>query len=178
MPVMDGREALRSIRARPEYNLLPIIAVTASSLAAGDQELCRSFDGHVRKPFSSASLYRELAHFIPRYKALALSSTPFFEGPLSDHEAGLWRDLAARLRDLEREVWPGLCAGMLMSELKLFAAKLLEMALAAPCPPLEAYARVLGDHVEAFAIMALEQHLAEFPQRVSDIEQRSSPNPA
>jgi signal transduction histidine kinase/CheY-like chemotaxis protein len=66
MPVMDGREALEVLRAQPGLEVMPVIAVTASSLASEEATLRRTFDGFVRKPFSRAELFRELAHFIPR----------------------------------------------------------------------------------------------------------------
>ena len=52
MPVMDGFEATRKIRAQPQFQNLPIIAVTANSSSL-DRQLClhTGMNDHVGKPF-------------------------------------------------------------------------------------------------------------------------------
>ncbi|WP_175254060.1 PAS domain S-box protein [Pseudomonas sp. BMW13] len=52
MPVMDGLEATRRIRATPGFESLPIIAMTANASEA-DKRSCieAGMDGHVPKPF-------------------------------------------------------------------------------------------------------------------------------
>ncbi|MEQ1827499.1 MAG: ATP-binding protein [Pirellula sp.] len=63
MPVMDGLDAARSIRAREAgtNHRVPIIAVTAHAMA-GDKERCiaAGMDGYVTKPFKKQSLYEAL----------------------------------------------------------------------------------------------------------------------
>jgi two-component system, sensor histidine kinase and response regulator len=65
MPVMDGFEATRRIRANPVIARLPIIAMTASVLL-GDRELCLAagMDDHVAKPVDVAELYAKLARHL------------------------------------------------------------------------------------------------------------------
>ena len=169
MPNTDGREALKSIRSRQEFSLLPVIAVTASSLSAEEQDVRQTFDGFVRKPLSRASLFRELAHFIPRNDTPA-ATVP--ETAVSKEAAARWGPLVAQLRSFEQESWPALRDGMVMSEVKAFASRLQQMAQAAQCQPLETYARLLTGDAETFSISALERRLAEFPKCVADIESR------
>ena len=66
MPGMDGHEALDRIRRLPGCELLPVLAVTASSLSVTESGKRWKFDGYVRKPFSRARLYREIAQFLPK----------------------------------------------------------------------------------------------------------------
>lgn len=61
MPGMDGCEATRRIRARPELAALSIIAMTASTQdAEREQALQAGMDGWVAKPFDMASLVAAL----------------------------------------------------------------------------------------------------------------------
>jgi len=66
MPNMDGRQALEEIRATPGLELLPVIAVSASSVSVKQRELDEKFSGCLRKPFTRRELFNELAQFLPR----------------------------------------------------------------------------------------------------------------
>ena len=58
MPVMDGLEATRRIRADERFRDLPIIAMTANAME-GDRQLCleAGMNDHVAKPFNPDDLY-------------------------------------------------------------------------------------------------------------------------
>lgn len=61
MPVMDGVEATRVIRADPRFNSLPIIAMTANAMAA-DRDRCleAGMNDHIAKPIDPEQLFRVL----------------------------------------------------------------------------------------------------------------------
>ncbi|WP_370677751.1 response regulator [Pleomorphomonas sp. PLEO] len=65
MPVMDGLTATRRIREQPEFQKLPIIAMTAHAMA-GDREasLAAGMNDHLTKPIDQAHLLRTLVHWI------------------------------------------------------------------------------------------------------------------
>ena len=66
LPVMDGYEATRRIRAIPELARVPIIAVTSYALS-GDEAKTREAgcDGYVAKPFSPRQLLAKVREFLP-----------------------------------------------------------------------------------------------------------------
>ncbi|WP_374359739.1 response regulator [Pseudoduganella danionis] len=66
MPVMDGYEATRRLRARPEFAALPLIAMTAHALVEErEQCLALGMNGHIGKPIEPDELYAELArHYV------------------------------------------------------------------------------------------------------------------
>jgi signal transduction histidine kinase/CheY-like chemotaxis protein len=176
MPVMDGRQALRAIRAKKEFCLLPVIAVTASSLSADERQLRSSFDGYVRKPFSRQQLYRELAQFIARADAAMVPSKDVVS-PVMGPEEGqrpVWRELAGRLREIEVEVWPRVRDGMLMSEVRAFAVNLLETGRTSRCAILESYAKRLLADIDSFSLSSLENGLQGFPNCIKEIEMLSN----
>ncbi|MGE5490146.1 MAG: ATP-binding protein [Actinomycetota bacterium] len=66
MPVMDGFEATRRLRADDRHRDLPIIALTANALS-GDRERCLAagMNGFLAKPVDVADLLAVLARWVP-----------------------------------------------------------------------------------------------------------------
>ncbi len=61
LPVLDGYEAARRIKAQPELAAIPIIAVTSYALSGDDQKaFAASCDGYVTKPFSPRALLAKI----------------------------------------------------------------------------------------------------------------------
>jgi two-component system sensor histidine kinase/response regulator len=67
MPVMDGIQATKLIRANPLFRTLPIIAMTANVMAS-DREKCdeAGMNDHVDKPIDPDELFRVLLRCIKR----------------------------------------------------------------------------------------------------------------
>jgi two-component system, cell cycle response regulator DivK len=66
LPVIDGYEATRRIRAIPELAAVPIIAVTSYALS-GDEAKTRAAGctGYVAKPFSPRQLLAKIREYLP-----------------------------------------------------------------------------------------------------------------
>jgi signal transduction histidine kinase/DNA-binding NarL/FixJ family response regulator len=168
MPVMDGRTALRTLRESKELDPLPVIAVTASSLAGEESSLRESFDGFVRKPFSRAQLYRELSQFIPRE-----SGPSSLEAELEEvHPTPAWKRLIEKLHDLEASTWPVVRDGMVISEVNAFAERLRDLAQNHACPPLDLYASNLITQCQSFSPGELDKLMESFPHVIAKIEER------
>jgi PAS domain S-box-containing protein len=65
MPVMDGYEATRRLRAQARWRDLPIIALTANAMA-GDRERClgAGMNACLSKPVNSDALFAALVHWL------------------------------------------------------------------------------------------------------------------
>jgi two-component system, cell cycle response regulator DivK len=65
LPVLDGYEATRRIKADPALASIPIIAVTSYALA-GDEAKTRAAgcDGYIAKPFSPRQLLAKVREFL------------------------------------------------------------------------------------------------------------------
>ena len=72
MPVMDGLDAARAIRALPGREGLPLIAMTANAMPE-DRERCLAagMNDHIAKPFQPARLWEILQHWIGVTRASA-----------------------------------------------------------------------------------------------------------
>jgi signal transduction histidine kinase/DNA-binding response OmpR family regulator/HPt (histidine-containing phosphotransfer) domain-containing protein len=124
MPVMDGYAATVEIRKHPQFQDLPVIAMTANAMAGDrDKALEVGMNDHVAKPIDVARLFEVLDHWIkvPQARQLqaldADASAPAPSGglldlPGFDHAAGLmrcggnediYRKILAKFRDTQAE---------------------------------------------------------------------------
>jgi two-component system, cell cycle response regulator DivK len=65
LPIMDGYEATRRIKADPDLHAIPIIVVTSYALS-GDEEKARASgcDSYVAKPFSPLELLAKIDQYL------------------------------------------------------------------------------------------------------------------
>jgi signal transduction histidine kinase/CheY-like chemotaxis protein len=169
MPEMDGAEALTAIRQTPGLELMPIIAVTASSVLEQERDLRGKFNGYLRKPVSRGQVFHELAQFLPRQSRTAAEP----DGAEEPSAPGQWKELAARLRQLAADEWPGVRDRLAINESLAFARTLEALGHKAHCGPVLRYARSLARHAESYAAVPLEKLLLEFPALVEEVEQLS-----
>jgi len=66
LPVMDGYEATRRLKADPDTRAIPIIVVTSYALS-GDETKARAAgcDGYVTKPYSPRALLAKIKEYLP-----------------------------------------------------------------------------------------------------------------
>ena len=66
MPIMDGYEATRRIKADPALCAIPIIAITSYALS-GDEQKARAAgcDDYVPKPYSPRQLLAKIRQYLP-----------------------------------------------------------------------------------------------------------------
>ena len=65
MPVMDGYEATRRIKANPELKAIPIVAVTSYALS-GDEQKTRAAgcDAYIAKPYSPRQMLAKVREIL------------------------------------------------------------------------------------------------------------------
>jgi two-component system cell cycle response regulator DivK len=65
LPIMDGYETTRRIRANTELQAIPILAVTSYALAGDeDKALAAGCDGYVTKPYSPRQLLAKVREYL------------------------------------------------------------------------------------------------------------------
>ncbi len=97
MPVMDGYAATRTLRATPEWQTLPVIAMTASALTEDrDRALASGMNAHITKPIHVDSMLLTMARWIGTRGAAPFDDSAFAgitvepgSGPAIDSAAGL-----------------------------------------------------------------------------------------
>jgi CheY-like chemotaxis protein len=69
MPGMDGWEVHQQLRARPEHDHAPIIALTALAMTDDADRVAEAgFDGYITKPFFVRSLIQQIAECIDAFR--------------------------------------------------------------------------------------------------------------
>ncbi len=179
MPKKDGFEALAEIRSEGRLRLLPVIAVTASSLGGEDERARSKFDGYLRKPFSRAELHAQIAQFIPLAgsEPAASLSEEACAGPVSPEMAVRWRRLAEVLSETVAEDHADLLRTMSVPGISRFAQHLRTLAEEASCDPLARYAAALESDADSFSPDLLEKTLKRFPEVVESIRTASATRP-
>ncbi|MEO8591708.1 MAG: response regulator [Candidatus Solibacter sp.] len=91
MPVMDGYEATRQIRANPAWDNIPVIAMTANAMAGDKEKVAKvGMVDHVGKPLVVGVMFETLAKWIkpqkPRVAAEIETVTPALPHELPDLE--------------------------------------------------------------------------------------------
>lgn len=77
MPVMDGYELARRIKAQPELASIPLVALTALAMVGDrDRILAGGFDAYVSKPIEPAAFIATLATLVPALHGEAASHPP------------------------------------------------------------------------------------------------------
>jgi len=66
LPLVDGYEATRQIKANPALKAIPIIVVTSYALS-GDEDKARAAgcDAYVAKPYSPRALLAKIREYVP-----------------------------------------------------------------------------------------------------------------
>ncbi len=84
MPVMDGHEATRRLRADARYFSLPLVAMTAHAMAE-ERERCQALgmNGHLSKPIEPEDLYATLARHYTAPDTIDAVANPAVETALS-----------------------------------------------------------------------------------------------
>jgi two-component system cell cycle response regulator DivK len=66
LPVLDGYEATRRLKADPKLKAIPIVVITSYALS-GDEQKARAAgcDAYVAKPYSPRALLAKIREFLP-----------------------------------------------------------------------------------------------------------------
>jgi CheY-like chemotaxis protein len=81
MPVMDGYEAAKLLKADPAVATIPLVAVTAYAMV-GDREriMACGFDGYMTKPIDPQTFVRELERYLAPSASGIVARQPRQEG--------------------------------------------------------------------------------------------------
>ncbi len=174
MPVMDGYEATRIIKADSDLQTIPVIVVSASSLQdVNGQKENYGFDGYLCKPISRASLFEELSRFLkfsteektetpPLDEIRIQTVSPETRAQLPDIIATLEQEYMARWKTFER-IQP-------IKEVEKFGADIHALGEQSQFDILKRFGADLINSTRSFDIKRMKDRLASFPELIQALK--------
>ncbi|MBU0992758.1 MAG: response regulator [Proteobacteria bacterium] len=102
MPVMDGFQMVQCMKTEPDFQNIPVIALTASTqMDDKNKILFAGFKAFLPKPVNMSALFRELTHYLPYVKT---GQTIHGRSDIADALANLKTDDNHRFGELLKEL--------------------------------------------------------------------------
>jgi signal transduction histidine kinase/CheY-like chemotaxis protein len=170
LPVMDGFEAIRRLKADPETKGIPVIALTATATGSEVEEIRGMTAGYLRKPISRRELLRELSRFLSHHERVSAAPTPSDApgNPVALFLARVQDDPAVResiLPVMRDEILPSyrrVRITLSVNEIRIWCAKLDELATSSGLTGLGEYARTLSESAGGYQIGGVIEELVAF----------------
>lgn len=162
MPVMDGLQATRILKADDVMKSIPVIVITASAMQSEEEELKPLCDGFLRKPVSRTDLAGQMRNFCKLRQDRPQKSTAKV-APKALLPMGC-PNLDKLLPKLEecQVTWQELMLAPTVGDVEKFGRRLLNLAEEYESQHLHDYAASLVSTASRFDIVAMENTLQEF----------------
>jgi PAS domain S-box-containing protein len=167
MPVLDGFQATKILKANSETAKIPVIAVTASTLQNEVEQIKYIFDGFLNKPVRKATIISELMKFLS-YKLESTNNADYKNEKLGkdetvNNESFVEVDYIVKTRFNEQfasEISEQKLY-MLFDNLSDLADRLLEFSVANNILPLKTIVEQLKTNIESFDFEEVQNELSK-----------------
>lgn len=168
MPVMDGIEAAKKLKANPETQNIPIIGLSALPEQAESITVKNAgFDGYLCKPVNMNNLYHGLSKYLKYTKRSRTGrKDAAHAGTMENTTAENIEKLPQLTKILRTELIPALddLTGVLkVGDVEKFETRIAQLGTDFQVRQLSDYARMLRGFEQNFDIENIERALAEFP---------------
>ncbi|MDG4594823.1 MAG: transporter substrate-binding domain-containing protein [Candidatus Contendobacter sp.] len=155
MPLLDGLEATRRLKADPATARIPVIAVTASVTPEQEADVRALCKAYLRKPVSQATLIATLRRFLPHSEATVATRDAGRESTDTSPGGENWR-LPAALYQRLQALRPPFTS---INELEEFGRALAREGERRENPALRDLGQLLLRQAEAFDVAGLRQRI-------------------
>jgi signal transduction histidine kinase/DNA-binding NarL/FixJ family response regulator len=170
MPVIDGIEAMKRIRADDDTRSIPVVALTASGMKEDQTRIMQEgFSGFLTKPISKTALFRELCRFIGYCELEQVLSRQ----PDSAPEMANLRLAAKAVGLLEGEymqTWKKIRKNLFFDAIGEFGHRIGELGTAYALVNLTQYGEELSTHAENFDVEKMNATLNAYPDIIAAIK--------
>jgi signal transduction histidine kinase/ActR/RegA family two-component response regulator len=169
MPVMDGLEATRALKADPGLRQIPVLIMTASTTMADEGPVWASgADAFLRKPVSRSRLAAEMARFLTLAPETEAPQEPVPEAPAPAPCADL-PGLLARIDPATLAEWTELKDAFFIDRMAAFAVRIGTLAETYQEPRLAAWAERVSVEAASFDMESLPSTFRSFSAVVEDL---------
>ncbi len=163
MPVMDGYEAARRLRATETGRGIPIVAITASAMKEDEERIRGLCDGYLKKPVSREEMIHELMKYLPHTitESFAAQEKQEMTPELGPWMADQYPQMAAGLMAMVPQC-SRLCRSMAIDEVEAFALAVKYRGKRDQCRELTLWADRLHGAALRFDLDKIRQFLSEF----------------
>jgi signal transduction histidine kinase/DNA-binding response OmpR family regulator/HPt (histidine-containing phosphotransfer) domain-containing protein len=174
MPVMDGYEATRRLRADPRLASLPVIAMSAHAMAEEHERAdAAGMSGYIEKPFDPEHLYAILARFHAVQVSRAPAQTHTDADPPLPVCAGLDTGQGLRRAGGRPELYRRLLSAFL-AEYSDFGARLQDCLAHGQWPEAEGQAHTLKGLAGTIGATMIQAGAAELEQACKDCHDQAA----
>ncbi|NIM12981.1 MAG: response regulator [Candidatus Aminicenantes bacterium] len=169
MPVVDGCEACRILKADEELKKIPVIIITASALKEERAKIEKAgCDAFLNKPVSKSDLIIELMHFLP-YTAPESTEPTEMEGKEPENRAKLPELLNILQSDDITKRREMLSKALILDEIEDFVEEMKELAQRYHSVILSQWVNRLNNDLQAFDLAKIQETLASFPGLIKEL---------
>jgi len=170
MPVMDGYEAIRILKANKNLNRIPVIVLTASTMKSTEEDIKNiNCDGYIRKPVSRYELISELKKYL-KYKHKNKKNTvmeiPAIKKPAASKKGCLSAEVTNEIIDkLENDFIKRIDKikkEFVINDIEDFAKELKEFGEFYGLQSIKSWSERLSRQAEIFDLDNLQQTLIHF----------------
>jgi signal transduction histidine kinase/FixJ family two-component response regulator len=181
MPVMNGLQATRMIKADEELKHIPVIFTTAQAMREQVEEMEKAGgDAYLIKPLSKSKLFALLIRFLP----YTIAGRPAKEGEPRRHKEALGEADQLPLDPLVRErlpelleilesrfmpYWEEIRKTFVLDDFEDFAARVKELGAHYQVSVLENWGRTLVTELQSFDTRRITKTLEVFPRLIDEI---------
>jgi len=172
MPGIDGYEASRILKEEKKLSLIPIIALTASSLKRDVAEIQKLCNGYLRKPVTKSGLISELKKFLPFTKperpeekaARQKMDYSYDLKQLSLQKNGIPKELVDVFRTRIIPEYENIMKNKANKKIRNFASMVLQTGKEYHIVVLESYGIELEKYLDSFNVKNINMLLTDFSE--------------
>jgi PAS domain S-box-containing protein len=183
MPVMDGYEATRILKADEGLKTIPVIALTASVMK-GKEKAIRTIgcDGYLKKPVTRDAILAELKRFLPysvkKQEEEAPKAAVTTAAPLSPPVLAKLPQLISLLEGDFTGKWNEINRTFVVDEIEDFANSIEKVGLEYQLPILSGWGEELKNHTGVLDIEKMQETINAFPRLIEKIKQAAKQKPS
>ncbi|MCP4216694.1 MAG: GAF domain-containing protein [bacterium] len=174
MPVLDGKQATREIKADPETHSIPVVALTASSSRENQNSFMENdFDGFLSKPFAVEDLLAILSRY---FKLSGFKPLPAVaEHSMENIDFNVIEEPGKLIEILKREILPVgrlIKDVMIMDRVETFGERLKTLADTHRVESFRNFGVNFKTLAENFDIVAIENEVDELAEGIEQLLKR------